>query len=66
MFEGVTTGTGVGLLIENTDQRSQDWHNKEPFFIQDAPTLYPISRNGLHNYRGGASSARESRRCALA
>jgi chorismate synthase len=25
VFEGVTTGTSIGLLIENTDQRSQDY-----------------------------------------
>ena len=32
VFEGVTTGTSIGLLIENTDQRSQDYSAiKDPY-----------------------------------
>ena len=39
VFEGVTTGTSIGLLIENTDQRSQDYGA-----IKDTPTI-PRSKN---------------------
>lgn len=32
VFEGKTTGTSIGLLIENTDQRSQDYSNIKDLF----------------------------------
>lgn len=44
VFEGVTTGTSIGLLIENTDQRSQDYGAIKDVFRPDTPTI-PMSRN---------------------
>jgi chorismate synthase len=61
VFEGVTTGTSIGLLIENTDQRSKDYSNiKDTFRPAHADYTY-TQKYGLRDYRGGGrSSARET------
>lgn len=61
VFEGVTTGTPIGLLIENTDQRSKDYSNiKDQFRPAHADYTYH-HKYGLRDYRGGGrSSARET------
>lgn len=61
VFEGVTTGTPIGLLIENTDQRSKDYSNiKDRFRPAHADYTYN-QKYGLRDYRGGGrSSARET------
>ncbi|MGL5781224.1 MAG: chorismate synthase [Plesiomonas shigelloides] len=61
VFEGQTTGTSIGLLIENTDQRSQDYSAiKEQFRPGHADYTY-YHKYGLRDYRGGGrSSARET------
>ncbi|TKI03856.1 chorismate synthase [Martelella alba] len=61
VFEGVTTGTPIGLLIENTDQRSQDYSAiKDLFRPGHADYTYEM-KYGLRDYRGGGrSSARET------
>ncbi|MCL2915370.1 chorismate synthase [Shewanella corallii] len=61
VFEGKTTGTSIGLLIENTDQRSQDYSNiKELFRPGHADYTYQ-QKYGQRDYRGGGrSSARET------
>ncbi|WP_213989832.1 chorismate synthase [Sodalis sp. dw_96] len=61
VFEGVTTGTSIGLLIENTDQRSQDYSAiKDVFRPGHADYSYEM-KYGLRDYRGGGrSSARET------
>ncbi|MFB9146725.1 chorismate synthase [Halomonas alkalicola] len=61
VFEGVTTGTSIGLLIENTDQRSKDYGNiKDQFRPAHADYSYH-HKYGLRDYRGGGrSSARET------
>lgn len=61
VFEGVTTGTPIGLLIENTDQRSKDYGNiKDQFRPAHADYSY-TQKYGLRDYRGGGrSSARET------
>ncbi len=61
VFEGVTTGTPIGLLIENTDQRSKDYSNiAETFRPGHADYTYQ-QKYGLRDYRGGGrSSARET------
>lgn len=42
--DGVTTGTSIGLLIENTDQRSQDYSAIKDVFVRDT-RITPMSRN---------------------
>ncbi|CAK9885487.1 MAG: Chorismate synthase [Candidatus Erwinia impunctatus] len=61
VFEGKTTGTSIGLLIENTDQRSQDYGTiKEVFRPNHADYTYQ-QKYGIRDYRGGGrSSARET------
>ncbi|OCG61669.1 MULTISPECIES: chorismate synthase [unclassified Gilliamella] len=61
VFEGVTTGTSIGLLIENTDQRSQDYSKiKDVFRPSHADYTYQ-NKYGIRDYRGGGrSSARET------
>lgn len=61
VFEGKTTGTSIGLLIHNSDQRSQDYANiKDRFRPGHADYTYQ-QKYGLRDYRGGGrSSARET------
>jgi len=61
VFEGVTTGTPIGLLIENQDQRSKDYSNiKDTFRPAHADYTYN-QKYGFRDYRGGGrSSARET------
>jgi chorismate synthase len=61
VFEGKTTGTPIGLLIHNTDQRSKDYSNiKNTFRPAHADYTYN-QKYGFRDYRGGGrSSARET------
>ncbi len=61
VFEGVTTGTAIGLLVENVDQRSRDYAKiKDTFRPGHADYAY-MHKYGLRDYRGGGrSSARET------
>jgi chorismate synthase len=61
VFEGKTTGTSIGLMIENTDQRSKDYSNiKDTFRPAHADYTY-TQKYGFRDYRGGGrSSARET------
>lgn len=61
VFEGVTTGTSIGLLIENTDQRSQDYSEIKDVFRPGHADYTYEQKYGLRDYRGGGrSSARET------
>ena len=61
VFEGQTTGTPIGLLIENTDQRSKDYGDiKDTYRPGHADWVYQ-QKYGIRDYRGGGrSSARET------
>src|SRR6187431_900517 len=61
VFEGRTTGTPIGLLIENEDQRSRDYEKiKDRFRPGHADYTYQ-EKYGFRDYRGGGrSSARET------
>ena len=61
VFEGKTTGTPIGLLIENTDQKSKDYSRiKDQFRPAHADYTY-FKKFGIRDYRGGGrSSARET------
>ena len=60
-FEGLTTGTAIGLFIENEDQRSRDYSEiKDKFRPNHADYAY-IKKYGVRDYRGGGrASARET------
>ncbi len=61
VFEGMTTGTPIGLLIHNTDQKSKDYGDiKDKFRPGHADYTYH-EKYGIRDYRGGGrSSARET------
>lgn len=61
VFEGQTTGTPIGLLIENQDQRSKDYGAiKDQFRPGHADYTYWV-KYGIRDYRGGGrASARET------
>jgi len=61
IFEGQTTGTPLGFLIHNTDQKSKDYsHLKDTYRPSHADYVYD-KKYGNRDYRGGGrSSARET------
>ncbi|EPF2603199.1 TPA: chorismate synthase [Yersinia enterocolitica] len=61
VFEGITTGTSIGLMIENTDQRSQDYSAIKDVFRPGHADYTYEQKYGVRDYRGGGrSSARET------
>ncbi|MFZ8885997.1 MAG: chorismate synthase [Steroidobacteraceae bacterium] len=57
VFEGLTTGAPIGLLVENTDQRSRDYDKiKDRFRPGHADYTYQ-QKYGLRDYRGGGRSS---------
>jgi len=61
VFEGRTTGTPIGLLIENTDARSRDYEKIRDRFRPGHADYTYQQKYGLRDYRGGGrSSARET------
>ena len=61
IFEGKTTGTPIGLIVKNKDQKSKDYSNiKDKFRPGHADITYQ-EKYGIRDYRGGGrSSARET------
>jgi chorismate synthase len=61
IFEGKTTGTPIGFIIPNENQKSEDYsHLKEHYRPSHADYVYK-KKYGIHDYRGGGrSSARET------
>ena len=61
VFEGKTTGTPIGLLIENVDQRSKDYSKIMDRFRPGHADYTYQQKYGIRDYRGGGrSSARET------
>jgi len=61
IFEGKTTGTPIGMLIENTDQRSKDYGDISQKFRPAHADYGYTQKYGFRDYRGGGrSSARET------
>jgi chorismate synthase len=61
VFEGMTTGTPLQLMIENTDQRSKDYGDIAQAFRPGHADITYHQKYGLRDYRGGGrSSARET------
>lgn len=61
VFEGRTTGTPIGLLIRNEDQRSKDYGNIAETFRPGHADYTYTRKYGFRDYRGGGrSSARET------
>ena len=61
VFEGVSTGTPIQLMIENTDQRSKDYSEIMETFRPGHADITYWQKYGIRDYRGGGrSSARET------
>ncbi|MCA9017363.1 MAG: chorismate synthase [Planctomycetaceae bacterium] len=61
VFEGRTTGTPIGLIIENTDQRSKDYSEIQHKYRPGHADFTYDAKYGIRDYRGGGrSSARET------
>jgi chorismate synthase len=61
VFEGVTTGTPIQLMIRNTDQRSKDYGDIMDKFRPGHADITYWQKYGIRDYRGGGrSSARET------
>ena len=61
VFEGRTTGTPIGILIENTDARSRDYDKLKDRFRPGHADYTYLQKYGLRDHRGGGrSSARET------
>ena len=61
VFEGVTTGTSIGLMIENEDQKSKDYSAIKDLYRPAHADFTYQKKYGVRDYRGGGrSSARET------
>ena len=61
VFDGVTTGTALSLMIENVDQRSRDYSEIMDKFRPGHADYTYWNKYGIRDYRGGGrSSARET------
>ena len=61
VFEGVTTGAPIGLLVENEDARSKDYDDIKTTFRPGHADYTYFKKYGLRDHRGGGrSSARET------
>lgn len=61
VFEGVSTGTPISLMIENVDQRSKDYGDIAQKFRPGHADFTYLTKYGIRDYRGGGrSSARET------
>jgi chorismate synthase len=61
VFEGQTTGTPIGLAIENVDQKSKDYGNLKDVFRPGHADYTYQAKYGIRDHRGGGrASARET------
>ncbi|QOG11779.1 chorismate synthase [Arcobacter sp. FWKO B] len=61
VFEGVTTGTSIAMVIKNTNQKSGDYSNVKDLFRPGHADFTYFHKYGIRDYRGGGrSSARET------
>ena len=61
IFEGVTTGTPIGFVVENEDHYSNDYSNIRDVFRPSHADYTYTSKYGIRDYRGGGrSSSRET------
>lgn len=61
VFEGITTGTSIGMIIYNENQKSKDYSNIKDLFRPGHADFTYWNKYGIRDYRGGGrSSARET------
>ena len=66
VFEGLTTGTPVSLLIENQDQRSKDYSDIAGKFRPGHADYTYWRKYGIRDYRGGGRSSARETACRVA
>jgi len=66
VFEGMTTGTPISLLIENTDQRSRDYGDIATRYRPGHADLTYDLKYGVRDYRGGGRSSARETACRVA
>ncbi|MCC6598407.1 MAG: chorismate synthase [Alphaproteobacteria bacterium] len=66
VFEGVTTGTPIGLLIRNVDQKSKDYGDIKDKFRPGHADLTYMEKYGIRDYRGGGRSSARETACRVA
>ncbi|NOZ43136.1 MAG: chorismate synthase [Alphaproteobacteria bacterium] len=65
-FDGMTTGTPISLMIDNTDQRSGDYSDiKDKFRPGHADFTY-MAKYGIRDYRGGGRASARETACRVA
>jgi chorismate synthase len=57
LFEGVTTGTPIGLLVRNTDQRSKDYSELKELYRPSHADYTWEAKFGVRDYRGGGRAS---------
>ncbi|HET8753105.1 MAG TPA: chorismate synthase [Salinimicrobium sp.] len=66
IFEGKTTGTPIGFIIENSNQKSKDYsHIKDSYRPSHADYTYD-QKYGIRDYRGGGRSSARETACRVA
>ena len=66
IFEGITTGTPIGFIIQNTNQKSKDYsHIKDTYRPSHADYTYD-QKYGHRDYRGGGRSSARETACRVA
>jgi chorismate synthase len=66
IFEGITTGSPIGFIIENTNQKSHDYsHIKDAYRPSHADYTYD-QKYGIRDYRGGGRSSARETACRVA
>ena len=66
IFEGITTGTPIGFIIENANQKSKDYsHIKDTYRPSHADYTYD-KKYGIRDYRGGGRSSARETACRVA
>jgi len=66
VFEGLTTGTPISLLIENQDQRSRDYGDIATKFRPGHADFTYWAKYGIRDYRGGGRSSARETACRVA
>jgi chorismate synthase len=61
LFEGVTLGTPIAMVVQNTDQKSKDYDNLKDVFRPGHADFVYFEKYGVRDHRGGGrSSGRET------
>lgn len=66
VFEGVTTGAPLAIMIRNEDQRSKDYDNIKNVFRPGHADFSYIAKYGIRDYRGGGRSSGRETACRVA